>query len=69
MSNFKVHNPEIEEHIRKVGRLIKDSMPDGWGFTVLMFDLNTTKGSMFYLSSAERKSMIEAMEEFIAKNK
>lgn len=68
MSNFDVKNPQIEEVLRKVGEVIKEMTPPGWGFTVLLFDVNTTKGSMFYLSSARREDMVKAMKEFIEKN-
>lgn len=68
MSGFDVKNPQIEEVLRKVGEVIKKMTPPGWGFTVLLFDVNTTKGSMFYLSSVRREDMVKAMKEFIEKN-
>lgn len=65
--NLEVRNEEIEKLLRVVGLTIKDIMPKGWGFTVLMFDYGD-HGNMFYMSSAEREDMIKAMKEFIAKN-
>jgi hypothetical protein len=65
---YEVENREIQKHLREMGRTIKDSMPAGWGFTLLMFDYNKTpgdNGSMFYLSSAERDDMLKAMVEFV----
>lgn len=68
MSNFQVKNEEVEKLLNNIGHVLKDVMPEGWGFTVMMFDMDTTTGSMFYLSSAQRADMIEAMKEFIKKN-
>jgi len=67
--NYEIKNEKIKAHLQLVARQLKSETPKGWGFTILMFDLDTTKGSMFYLSSAERASMIAAMEEFITKQK
>jgi hypothetical protein len=69
MSGFEVRNDEVEKVLRGIGNTLKPVMPEGWGFTVLMFDYSDTPdGSMFYLSSAKREDMIKAMKEFIAKN-
>lgn len=45
-------------------------MPDGWGFTLLMFNYGVGEklgDGLFYLSSANREDMIATMREFIAK--
>lgn len=68
MSGFEVKNPQIEDLLKRVAGVIKKMTPPGWGFTVMLFDTDTTKGSMFYLSSARREDMINAMKEFIEKN-
>jgi len=67
---FEVRNAVVEEKLREIGRMLKDSMPPGFGFTVLIFSFNEGGGlgSMFYLSSAERDTMIAAMREFIQKH-
>jgi hypothetical protein len=63
---YEVRNPEVEEKLKDIGRTIKDSMPSGFGFALLIFSYEP--GSMFYLSSAERDTMIAAMREFIQKH-
>jgi hypothetical protein len=63
---YEVRNLEVEAKLREMGRMFKDSMPKGFGFTVLIFSYEP--GSMFYISSAERDTMITAMREFIAKH-
>jgi hypothetical protein len=60
---FEVRNKEIEELLRDLGRQIKQLMPEGFGFTLLIYTYD--KGALFYLSSAEREDMIESMKEFI----
>jgi len=66
VTTFEVRNPEIEEKLREIGRTIRETMPAGFGFTLLIFSYQP--GSMFYISSAERDTMIAAMREFIAKH-
>lgn len=39
------------------------------GFALLVFPLDDNDGRMNYISSAERSTMLEAMQEFIDKNK
>lgn len=66
--NYEVRNEKIEKELLRIGEEIKKGTPEGWGFALFMFDMDTTTGSMFYISTAERTSMIAAMKEFIAKN-
>ncbi len=63
---FEVRNPEVEQRMKEIGRILKDTMPQGFGFALLIFSYEP--GSMFYLSSAERDTMIAAMREFIQKH-
>lgn len=63
---FEVRNPEVEKKLREIGRTIGEQMPPGFGFALLIFSFQP--GSMFYISSSERDSMIAAMREFIAKH-
>ncbi len=67
---FEVKNPEIVERLKEVGQLLKGIMPEGWGFTLFMFDYSKGPGgSLFYLSSAQRDDMLATLEEFIGKQK
>ena len=67
MSKYEVKNKEIEKKLEEMGKIIGGQLPKGWGFTLLMFDYNTTKGSMFYISNGKREDMVKAMMEFISK--
>lgn len=64
--DFEEFNEEIEVLLGELGHWIGDKMPEGWGFNLLLFSFGE-KGSMFYISNAQRTDMIEAMKEFIQK--
>lgn len=66
MDNFEIKNADIESRLRDIGETLKKRVPEGMGFTVLMFDYGAG-GAMFYLSSAQRADMINSMKEFIKK--
>jgi hypothetical protein len=63
---FEVENDEVKALLRDISRIIKSQMPDGWGFTLLLFSYGAG-GDLFYMSSAQRDDMIKLMREFIAK--
>lgn len=65
--DFKVFNENIEFKLKEIGDMIGGSLPPGWGFTLLLFDFNKAdKGSLFYISNADRADMIAMMKEFIS---
>lgn len=64
---YTVRDPEIEQRMKLIGELIKDKLPDNWGFNLLLFTYGE-KGNLFYISSAEREDVIKVMKEFIARN-
>lgn len=68
--NFKVFNEEIEVTLKELGAVLGGALPEGWGFTLLLFDFNNaTDGQLFYISNGERKDVIKMMEEFMKKVK
>jgi hypothetical protein len=60
--------PELRDEMQGVAKAIADSLPAGYGFTLLVFDMGTPTGFMNYISNAERESMVVAMKEFIARS-
>ena len=66
--NYEVFNEEIEVQLKEIGHLIGDRLPAGWGFNLMIFDFGK-KGSMFYISNAQRGDVIRLMREFIKKFK
>lgn len=63
---MNVRDPEIEQIIRRLGKLIGKQLPEGWGF--LMLFTYGKDGSLFYRSSAQREDVINVMKEFIRRN-
>lgn len=63
---YEVKDAPIQDRLRQMGRAIQRGLPPGWAFTLFLFTLGEG-GSMFYLSSAERTSMLKALHEFIAR--
>ena len=71
MDSSEVENSQIQELLTDIGRTLKRAMPEGWGFTLLLFDYahpDGETGAMFYLSSAQRADMRKALTEFLAKD-
>lgn len=63
-NNYEVFNEEIEVKLKEIGHLIGDKLPEGWGFNLMVFDFGE-KGSMFYISNAQRQHVVNQMREFI----
>lgn len=63
---YEIEDPEMKALLREVGAKVGRVLPPGWGFTLFLFTFEEPK-AMFWMSSAERKSMIEALKEFIAR--
>lgn len=67
-ADLEIRNAQAEEKLRTIGRLMKDTMPPGWGFAFFVFTYEP--GSFFYTSSAgDREDMIKLLEEFLVKLK
>jgi hypothetical protein len=65
-SRYEVRNAEVEVLLRDIGKIIGNRLPEGWGFTLLLFSFGEG-GDLFYISNAQRDDMIRCMREFIAK--
>lgn len=61
---YEVKNEQVKELLLSIGNSLRAKMPKGWGFALQIFEFEGGK-SFFYLSSAERATMIEALQEFI----
>jgi hypothetical protein len=66
IGRFEVRDENAEKMLREIGQALRASCPPGFGFALFVFTMPGA-GSMFYTSNAERDSMIQAMQEFIAK--
>ena len=58
----------MEEHARGIGKVLKDAMPPGIGFALVLFSFGSD-GWLTYLSNGEREDMIKCLEETLQKIK
>jgi hypothetical protein len=65
---FEVDVPEIKAMLNEIGHIIGDQLPDGWGMCLLLFSFGPG-GATFYISNAERETMIQALQEFVRHQK
>jgi len=56
----------ITEILREIGARVKETLPRGWGFVLLLFEFGEN-GALFYLADASRADVIRVMREFIAR--
>lgn len=64
---FEINDDELRTLLNEVGHSIGDRLPSNWGFCLLLFSYEP--GATFYISNAERGTMITALQEFIRKQK
>lgn len=70
MSDHDKIQPQVEDVMKGIGKVIHECCPEGFGFALLMFKFGPgTAGEdnrMNYLSNAPRADMIAALKELIA---
>ena len=66
-SYYEVKHPRIKSILKKIGRRIRKMLPSDLQFTLFIF--SKTPNSMFYLSSLERDSGLDTIEEWVIKEK
>ncbi|HEY4799532.1 MAG TPA: hypothetical protein VII99_10690 [Bacteroidia bacterium] len=63
---YEVRNEEVEKLLSDIGRLLKETMPEGYGFALHILNYGEG-GGMFYVSSMNREDYVKALREFIQK--
>ena len=58
--------PEVESGMQYAAELLHDVLPKNFGFALLVFEMDTDKGYMNYISSAQRDDMLAALKELVA---
>ena len=53
---------EAEQRAREIGRAIKAAMPEGWGFTLMLFTFGDG-GNTTWITTARREDAIKAIRE------
>jgi hypothetical protein len=59
---------KVRADMQRLGRLLDDQLPFGWGFVFLAFSFGED-GRMNYVANAERADVVRAMYEFIEATK
>jgi hypothetical protein len=59
---------KVRADMQRLGRLLDDQLPFGWGFVFLAFPFGSD-GRMNYVANAERADVVRAMYEFIEASK
>lgn len=67
--DYQGSEPEyIREFLKELAKDIHRKMPDKWGFTLFIFDVDAgANGNLLYLSSARREDMVKVIREFLEK--
>jgi len=60
----ELDNPEMHDTLNKLGGVVGNALPEGWGFTLLLFSYGPD-GQLFYISSAQRADVLNMMREFL----
>lgn len=64
--DYRVPVPDnIKKKLNDIGGIIGESLPEGWGFGLLIFQFGA-KGTMAWITNGGREDMILAMKDFIA---
>lgn len=64
---YEIHNEQLEAVLKQLADYIDDKLPPGFGFCLLLFSFEP--GVTFYISNAERGTMLTALQEFVRSNK
>lgn len=67
-TSYEVQNEEIKQKLKEKAKMIAEGLPEGWGFMLFIIEFGEG-GANFYISNAQREDMIEAMQEWIDRQK
>lgn len=68
MNELEKIEEQVKGKLQDIGKMIKNELPEGFGFVLLSFYFNS-EGQLMYVSNAKREDVVKAMEEFIEKTK
>jgi len=55
------------DQMQKIGQLVDEELPQGWGFFVMAFPFGELKGRMNFVANGQREDIVKLMKEFIEK--
>ena len=56
---------EVRQTMQRIGKAVESQIPDGYGFFVLVFPFNDSKGRANYCSNGKREDVLNTMKEFL----
>lgn len=68
IGEYEVRHEKAEKYLKQIGQLMKETMPEGYGFAFFLFTYGEG-GNFFYISSADREGIIKLLDEFQGKLK
>lgn len=54
--------------LRKLGMMVDNELPQGWGFFLMAFPLGDRQGRCNYTSNGDRRDVLKVMKNFIARS-
>lgn len=61
-------NKQTRAVMQEIADVVKEKLPKGWGFFVLVFPLNKQEPRGNYVSNARREDVVATMQDFIKRN-
>lgn len=58
--------PEVKDVTDKLAEVLGRYIPEGYGFALLIFEMNVPEGFMNYISNCDREDMVAALHELLA---
>ena len=58
---------ELRDVLNAFGKVLKNLLPENYGFTLLTYPHNKTESRLYYVSNSKREDVVRVMKEFIEK--
>lgn len=62
---FSVRDTEVEALLRRLAEVISAKLPPSYGFTLFLFEVSIENGKCFYISSAQRATMVPVIRAWL----
>lgn len=65
--SYNVRDPELEALQRRIADQITSQLPAGWGMSLFIFNFNEPDTNCFYISNAERPTIIQMLKAWLSR--
>lgn len=65
---YEIRQGDVERAMYSIGQDIGERLPEGWGFALFLMDYGEN-GATFYMSSVQRADVMNAIEEWLRREK